>query len=511
VSHNNTKRQMGVLEFEADAGTAAGAAAAARGSTGGAGGGGGGVVFSDDEDEFGGELLQGSWQHYPPAAEQRWKLLGLDFSWLGRVFGSSCPPTAADTGWPPSSTLRRRRLWRCCRLLAALVAVGAFAALAVVLIKGGGENSSSSGAFLGGNENAARLPRARLPPPPAMAVGSPRQTPYCSWDSLQLPGAVRPVRYSLHLSAQLEDPYVVQGVARIALEAAENTPCVVLHAELDGQEAERAVAGAAAHARAAAAALAGGGGAAAAAAAAAKLPVMPPLARPWRAATGGKPSAEQGMRILSARLYFDGDALEEAAERRERERLTTTSGGDGDNAAASSSAWALPSPATSWPATPPPTFREGEDYVEGAVYNASSERGQVTLFFPRAVRSYPPSQKARAADEGKSLPRAMLELSFNYTLGTGLDGFYRSSWTGAFTPWRRDARLVWLLLPPGAAAARSPHAVAPSLNAHPPNPHPPKKKKPPKQTPRALPSRSPPRSSRPSPPAAPSPASTSRP
>jgi hypothetical protein len=435
-------RRVGVLEFEADAGR---------------GGGGAPAVFppSDDEfeegDDFGlarGELLHGTWSdRYAgggAAAGSRRRFLGIDVSWLGRLFSRSGGNSSSFRGAGGAAAATDGPS-RCCRLSAIAAAVATFVALAVVLLAGGDAAGLFAPApyYSAGPQNNARLPRVRLPPPPLMAAAS---SPYCRWDAPKLPGAVRPLRYSLHLSAQLGEPYAVQGILRVAVEAAESTPCVVMHAELDEQEVARAVAGAAA--------FAGGGKAAAPAASPGRLPTLPPLAKPWRSGKG-----EQGMRILSARLYFDGDALDEAAEQR------AGVGGEAAAAAApSASAWAFPSPAVTWPAQPPPTFRAGEDYVDGAVYNASSadsdRGGQVAFVFPRAIRSYPPSQRARAGDDGKSLPTAMLELSFNYTLGTGLDGFYRSSWTGKILSELAVERGRWgvLFLPPHYARRSLPRS-----------------------------------------------------
>jgi len=417
-------RAMGVLEFEADA--APGAA-----------------VFppsddDDDENEFGlagGDLLRDDgWRRHAAGAERR-RCCGLDCGWLPRWL-----PFSAAPDWPSDSRAGpSRRRGACCRLAAALAALAAAAALAALLLFAGGAGRRGARGGAGGYASspwgaspappgeAPRLPRVRLGPPPPMALAG---NPYCAWDpsssspsapGLQLPGVVRPLRYSLHLSAQLRAPYAVQGVVRIAVEAAESTPCVVLHAGLDAAEAGRAAAGAAAFSRGGGGGGGGGPGG---------LPAPPALSRPWRAGRG-----EQGMRILSARLYFDGDALEEAAERRQQEQDDKGGGAGGDDdargGAAAAAAWALPSPAVSWPAVPPPGFLPGEDYVDGALFNASADTGRATLFFPRPVRSYAPAERARAAEGGRALPTATLELSFNYTLAEGLDGFYRSSWTGA--------------------------------------------------------------------------------
>jgi hypothetical protein len=423
--YNSKPRQMGVLEFEADAGTARGPA-----------------VFppsDDDEDDFGllarggggggeggggGGLRHGSWGSRYPEEAGRWRLCrGLVDWWRGRGGGGGGSAGAGGINGGAS---------RCCRQSAIAAACAALVALAVVLL-GGGDASAlfapapyEAAAATTGTTNPLllpRLPRVKLPPPPLAAAAA---SPYCSWDSLQLPGVVRPLRYTLHLSAQLADPYAVQGVARIAVEAAEPTPCVVMHAALDEAEVSRVVAAAAAFVGG------GGGGGGKATPAAATIPgrlptPLPPLARPWRPGKG----AEQGMRILSARLYFDGDALEEGLEQQQQQQQKGSQRGAAAAAAtAPTSAWAFPSPAVAWPAQPPATLRSGVDYVDGAVYNASSSAGQVALLFPRALRSYGAEQRDKAAADGKALPVAMLEISFNYTLGTGLDGFYRSSWTG---------------------------------------------------------------------------------
>lgn len=59
---------------------------------------------------------------------------------------------------------------------------------------------------------------------------SAQDSPYCSWSDLYLPKGVRPVKYTLHVKSTLQPPYTVTGEVDIQLQAAEATPCVVLHA-----------------------------------------------------------------------------------------------------------------------------------------------------------------------------------------------------------------------------------------------------------------------------------------
>lgn len=60
---------------------------------------------------------------------------------------------------------------------------------------------------------------------------SAQDSPYCSWSDLYLPKGIRPVKYSLHVKSTLQPPYTVTGEVDIQLQAAEATPCVVLHAK----------------------------------------------------------------------------------------------------------------------------------------------------------------------------------------------------------------------------------------------------------------------------------------
>jgi hypothetical protein len=54
-------------------------------------------------------------------------------------------------------------------------------------------------------------------------------SPYCSWSNLNLPAAVRPSLYRLHIKSTLRPPYRVTGEVDIDIAASEATPCVVLH------------------------------------------------------------------------------------------------------------------------------------------------------------------------------------------------------------------------------------------------------------------------------------------
>lgn len=56
-------------------------------------------------------------------------------------------------------------------------------------------------------------------------------SPYCKWSDLYLPKALRPRHYTLHITTDLQEPFLVQGEADIVLQAAELTPCVVLHSK----------------------------------------------------------------------------------------------------------------------------------------------------------------------------------------------------------------------------------------------------------------------------------------
>ncbi|WIA35582.1 hypothetical protein OEZ86_004003 [Tetradesmus obliquus] len=59
----------------------------------------------------------------------------------------------------------------------------------------------------------------------------PPDCPYCKWSDLYLPKALRPRHYTLHITTDLQEPFLVQGEADIVLQAAELTPCVVLHSK----------------------------------------------------------------------------------------------------------------------------------------------------------------------------------------------------------------------------------------------------------------------------------------
>jgi hypothetical protein len=60
---------------------------------------------------------------------------------------------------------------------------------------------------------------------------SPDASPYCKWSDLYLPKVLRPRHYKLHIQTELQEPFLVQGEADIVLQAAELTPCVVLHSK----------------------------------------------------------------------------------------------------------------------------------------------------------------------------------------------------------------------------------------------------------------------------------------
>eukprot|EP00878_Enallax_costatus_P013667 GHUV01014291.1.p1 GENE.GHUV01014291.1~~GHUV01014291.1.p1 ORF type:complete len:459 (+),score=103.06 GHUV01014291.1:212-1588(+) len=54
-------------------------------------------------------------------------------------------------------------------------------------------------------------------------------SPLCSWDNLYLPTSIQPSHYKLQVKTNMQEPYLVEGGVQITVQAAEATPCVVLH------------------------------------------------------------------------------------------------------------------------------------------------------------------------------------------------------------------------------------------------------------------------------------------
>jgi hypothetical protein len=142
-----------------------------------------------------------------------------------------------DWWWRLSKT-QRRLLLSAAALGSLLLLALSIAGLALAL------GSSSSHIIISSSQHpkAAAGGGSTIPAAPAAAATgstvqykpqymSPDASPYCNWSDLYLPKAVRPQHYKLHIQTDLQEPFLVQGEVEIVLQAAELTPCVVLHSK----------------------------------------------------------------------------------------------------------------------------------------------------------------------------------------------------------------------------------------------------------------------------------------
>ncbi|KAF8056455.1 aminopeptidase M1-D [Scenedesmus sp. PABB004] len=151
-------------------------------------------------EEDGDELLD--WQRHAPAR-------------------SRCRCCAALLPEPPACwwalTQGQRAAARAAAASAGLLAA-ALAVLGIAFALRGGGGGGGGGAGLAAPARYAPL------------AAAPEDSPYCSWDGLELPQAVAPLSYKLHVASDLAPPFAVRGEVDIALRAEAAMPCVVLHA-----------------------------------------------------------------------------------------------------------------------------------------------------------------------------------------------------------------------------------------------------------------------------------------
>jgi hypothetical protein len=146
-----------------------------------------------------------------------------------------------DWWWRLSKT-QRRLLLSAAALGSLLLLALSIAGLALALGSSSSNISSSSSSSSSSYPKAAAGAGSTLPAAPAAAATgstvqfklqymSPDASPYCKWSDLYLPKAVQPKHYKLHVQTDLQEPFLVQGEVDIVLQAAELTPCVVLHSK----------------------------------------------------------------------------------------------------------------------------------------------------------------------------------------------------------------------------------------------------------------------------------------